>query len=507
MSFALPLRLPASRKMRAVCLVIVLASSVAVLWRVNRKPRPWPADKVPVAFWAWRNQTPAESDVQAAMRATGARTIFLRAGQIEYQDGKLRRIRSVTGSLPRNTELHLVYNATRPLLLQLESVDEELLATSIADAFHEDVARARQEGARVIGLQVDIDAPTRLLHRYGKTLKALRSHLPGDMRLSITGLPTWMQSRAIHLALAHVDFWVPQLYGAEIPERLEQRIPISSSTSVAIQVSRARELNKPFYAGLAAFSWAVLYNRSGRLIVLRGDMDPAAIASDPNLELINEGQFEAGEWRLQYKARSDGVTDGLVMHAGDVLVLDLPSSESLRASARKVRESAGDKLLGICVFRLPAPDDPTTLTVTEVAAALQDRELAPNVTIKARRSEKDGRAVFINLENRGTASALHFNFQLTVPAGTVQQIQVPRGTTFQTNCIFVDRANVSRPQPCSQNRANAIRVSSYGLRPGADLKVLIVFRTPPKDSMPALIEMFKDSGLPYVTRPEILIEE
>ena len=507
MSFALPFRLPASQKMRAVCLVIVLASGVAVVSRVQRKPRPWPADKVPVAFWAWRNQTPAESDVQAAMSATGARTIFLRAGQIDYQDGKLRRIRPVTGSLPRNAELHLVYNATRPLLSQLESVDEELLATSIADAFQEDVARARQEGALVIGLQVDIDAPTRLLGRYGKTLKALRSHLPGDMRLSITGLPTWMQSRALQLALAHVDFWVPQLYGAEIPERLEQRIPISSSASVAIQVSRARELNKPFYAGLAAFSWAVLYNRSGRLVVLRGDMDPAAIASDPNLELTDEGQFEAGEWRLQYKARGGGVTDGLVVHAGDVLVLDLPSSESLRASARKVRELAGDKLLGICVFRLPAPDDPSTLTGTEVAAALQDRETAPHLISTATRSERNEQALLVNFENRGTASARHINLHLTVPAGTVQQIEVPRGATFQTHCMVEGALDVSARQPCSQNRANLIQISSFALRPGDSLKAFVVFRTSPTSAIPVSIETVSDSGRPYLARQHISIGE
>ena len=507
MSFALPFRLPVSRKTRAVCLLIVLASSVAVVSRVNRKPRPWPADKVPVAFWAWRNQTPADSDVQAAMTATSARVIFLRAGQIDYQDGRLRRIRSVTGPLPRNVELHLVYNATRPLLSRLESVDEQLLATSIADAFSEDVARARQEGTQVMGLQVDIDAPTRLLERYGNTLKALRSRLPIEMKLSITGLPTWMQSLAIQLALAHVDFWVPQLYGAEIPERLEQRIPISSPSSVAIQVGRARELNKPFYAGLAAFSWAMLYDRSGRLIVLRGDLDPAAIASDPNLELSDEGHFEAGEWRLQYKARSDGVTDGLVMHAGDVLVLDLPSSESLRASASKVREFAGEKLLGICVFRLPAADDPTTLTATEVAAALQDRNSTPDFVSSAKRSEKNEDALLVKFENRGTATARQVNLHLSVPAGSVQQIEVPRGATFQTICRGKDALNETAPQPCSQNRANIIRISSFALRPGQNLKALIVFRTSPTLAIPVAIETGSDSGRPYMAQQQISLEE
>ena len=51
----------------------------------------------------------------------------------------------------------------------------------------------------------------------------------------------------------------------------------------------ARELDKPFYAGLAAYSYALLYNSSGSLISLRG-VDPA-LAADANLELTSSVRF------------------------------------------------------------------------------------------------------------------------------------------------------------------------------------------------------------------------
>lgn len=506
MTFALPFHVASRRILSAVCLGILLTSGIIVLSHIKRMPRLWQIHEVPVAFWSWRNQTPSEADVRVAMNQTGARTIFLRAGQIDYQDGKLRRTRAVTGEFPRNVDLHFVYNATRSLLSQIESVDQQGLADALSSAFDEDMARARREGVRVMGLQVDIDVPTRLLDRYAQTLRFLRSHLQTGTQLSITGLATWMDSRALQSTLAQVDFWVPQFYGAEIPDRLERRIPISSSASVANQVSRARELNKAFYAGLAAFSWAMLYDPSGALISLRGDMDPAAIASDANLELIDERAFEVGEWRLQYKARSDGVVDGLAMQAGDVLVLDLSSSASLRASARQVRELAGEKLLGICVFRLPAFDDPATLTVNEVVAALQDRESVPNVIIEARGTGKARDEVIFNVQNLGSASARHVNFEFNVPAGTVQEIQVPPGVTFETVCRGIGVQNASTAQPCSQNRANAIRMSSFSLRSGEQLMVLILFRRVPEDTIPALIEAITDSGIPYAARQQVLIE-
>jgi hypothetical protein len=94
--------------------------------------------------------------------------------------------------------------------------------------------------------------------------------------------------------------------------------------------------------------------------------------------LIDQRPFDlatkASEWRYAYRARAGGVTEELAMHAGDVLVLDVPSAESLRASARIVREWAGEKLLGICVFRLPARGEPAILTVHQIGAALADED-------------------------------------------------------------------------------------------------------------------------------------
>jgi hypothetical protein len=386
MSFAFPIRSLASPNVRMVCVAILLMAGAAVISRVYRKPRPWPVDKVPVAFWAWKDQSPAQTDVREAIERAKARTIFLRAGQIDYQDGKLQRIRPVSGPLPVWIDLHLVYNATESLLTQLENIDEKALADAIATAFREDANRGAQQGARIVGLQIDFDVPTRLLERYERVLRELRADLKRGTRLSITGLPTWMQSSALRSTLTQVDFWIPQFYGAEIPQRVDQIIPISSPREIERFVNSARELNKPFYAGLAAYSYALLYDPSGALITLRGGIDPSAIASDPNLELIDRRPFDtankAGEWRYAYRARADGVTEELSMHAGDVLVLDVPSAETLRASARIVREWAGEKLLGICVFRLPARGEPAMLTVHEIGAALADKDVTVEDRVK-----------------------------------------------------------------------------------------------------------------------------
>lgn len=517
---------PASRNARMCGVSIALIIVAFAISSSARKPRPWPVNEVPIAFWAWRNQTPTNADVRDTIVKAHARALFLRAGQIDYQEGKLRRIRPVRGKLPGGIDLHLVYNATRSLLAQLENVDEKTIAIAINEAFHEDAQRADEERVRVVGLQVDIDVPTRLLGRYRKTLGALRSRLKPGVQLSITGLPTWMDSAELSATLAQVDFWIPQLYGAEIPERSDQLIPISSPETVSRFVSRARELDKPFYAGLAAYGWSLLYSPNGSRISLRGDMDPAVIASDPNLELIDQRPFELSadfnfvargaakksEWRYVYRARADGVTDDLAIHAGDVLVVDVPSAESLRLSARIVRDQAGKKLLGICVFRLPTFDDPATLSVDQIASALADLDSVAEVDVRLQPETQASPGTqttpskwILEVKNTGTASAIAggLKVDLHVNHGQVEEVTPLELGSVEFLCAPAGATNLINLEPCSQRRADIIRFRPRTLTPGQALRARLVMSLDSSRVVPVFIEMQTDAGETYLDRLEV----
>src|SRR5262249_19860231 len=178
-------------------LLLVLMCGLPLLHALITAPRAWAADETPVAFWAWRKQAPATVEVEQAMRQTRATRLFLRAGQLDYERGRLRRIRAVEGKLPGAIETHLVYNATRGLLSEFEKIEPAALAQVVTETFTADLDRATRDGARVTGVQLDIDAPTRLLAHYGAMLRLLRERLPHGIKLSITGLPAWMDSPRI----------------------------------------------------------------------------------------------------------------------------------------------------------------------------------------------------------------------------------------------------------------------------------------------------------------------
>lgn len=434
-------------------------------------------DKLPIAFWSWGIQSPSDTEVRRAFETTNVKTLFLRAGQIETAaDGSLHRIRPVQGRLPSSAGLHFVYNGTRKFLKEFGKFEPDVLARTVADTFIADIQRADSDGARVEGLQLDFDVPTRLLPKYTHLLRLIREFLPPDKKLSITGLPTWASSNDIEPLLAAVDFWIPQFYGAAIPTHAAQRIPISSASSVAREVNTAARLNKPFYAGLSAYGYAILYASDGSLVELRGDIDPAIAANNDGLELVEKRTLEksadTSEARYVYRAKRDIVIDGLIIKNGETLVFDVPSAASLRASGRAVRENGGPSLLGICVFRLPAADDETALTVSEIHAALSDSITKVSTTIAI--SGRD-RQLKLRAANTGTASTLisddAFTIDLTVPPGSVSGLAGLDGFgSYETLCSFAPGA---RPSPCSQRRANVIRFRAKTWKPASRAKATI----------------------------------
>ncbi len=526
MSQARFFRLPTSKTARSIFAVTVVVSVSVVVLSFYRKPRIWPVAEVPIAFWSWHTQSPAEDDVNAAIGKAQARTLFLRAGQIDYKDGNLRRIRPLTGPLPKRIDLHLVYNATPSLLAQLETVNEKALATEIVRAYREDSDRALRDGVHVSGLQVDIDVPTRLLPRYVKTLQALRDGLLPGNQLSITGLPTWMDSAALVNVLAEVDFWVPQFYGTEIPKRSDQLIPISSAGNIAHFVKKAQSLDRPFYAGLPAYSCALLYSASGSLISLRGDMNPAAIAADPNLELVDQRSFDGPaleisapaktEWRYAFRARADGVTDDLAMRAGDVLVVHVPSGASLRNAAHLVRKLAGPRLLGICIFRLPERGDPATLTIEQIASAVNDQNLTTLIDVQIRREPASSTAVspkpgkwIVDLHNAGTTSPLMGSLQIDigVPPGSFEAMTSETPASVEPMCRPPEATlSALQPQPCSRLRANVVRLRAPMLPPGQSLRAVLSLNHEPAASIPVSTAMETDAGQPYSIQRSILVK-
>lgn len=363
---------------RGVTVVVLLTLVVACAgWSLFASNVPVKAaSDTPVAFWSWRSEFPEQYVVDRAVSATGARTLFVRAGTLESGHSGIIRIRETSGACPTGIDIHFVYNATPALLDDFESTEVAEMADVIVDAYELDAARAIESGGSVCGLQLDLDVPTRLLSRYEELLRAVDSRLPEGSQLSVTGLPTWMTSKDLKAMLEPVDFWIPQFYGGAVPRDVRNATPITTVDQVRAGVRRARRLGKPFFAGLAAYSYTLQFNADGSLRALHGSVDPGRVAASPDLESVGDTAPTrlAENRRVTYRVHTESVLERIVIAPGDWIVVEVPSAELLRDSARAAREEGGDALVGICVFRLPEGGDRTVLDIRSIGEALDDRE-------------------------------------------------------------------------------------------------------------------------------------
>lgn len=370
-------RIDRVKRGRGVTVVVLLTLVVACAgWSLFASNVPVKAaSDTPVAFWSWRSEFPEQYVVDRAVSATGARTLFVRAGTLESGHSGIIRIRETSGACPTGIDIHFVYNATPALLDDFESTEVAEMADVIVDAYELDAARAIESGGSVCGLQLDLDVPTRLLSRYEELLRAVDSRLPEGSQLSVTGLPTWMTSKDLKAMLEPVDFWIPQFYGGAVPRDVRDATPIAEADQVRAGVRRARRLGKPFFAGLAAYGYTLQFNADGSLRAIHGSVDPARVVACADLDSVGESgpAGDAANRRLTYRVHTESVLQGIVIAPGDWFVVEVPSAELLRASATAAREEGGDALIGICVFRLPENGDRSVLGIEAIGNALADR--------------------------------------------------------------------------------------------------------------------------------------
>ena len=196
------------------------------------------------AFWLWAGVRPQPVLAQA-------RTLYILQGQIDPpgRAGAEARMIAQGMAVPRlrQGEIWLVYRA-----------HTLRWPPGIMDMIAARVARWRQAGNPVVGIQIDFDVRTRHLQEYAAFLRDIRARLPADQRLSITGLLDWGSNgdpETINSLNGVVDEVVVQTY--------QGRRTIPSYRSYMPRVAR---LALPFKIGL----------------VQHGDWDaPAGLADNP----------------------------------------------------------------------------------------------------------------------------------------------------------------------------------------------------------------------------------
>ena len=359
------------RLTRAALLVIAAVSLCGC--NVSGSARAAPNTRT-TGFWFWQG-----SSVDPAYSGRELDVLFVQAGTIRKETRPLyvfppgstakeqwTAYGTLPSKLPPAREYWLVYR------YEIQGVPDLQAASKVAAE-----ARRLQEAARarllnVVGLQLDVDSPTRALTRYAAFLREVRKGLPNGMQFSITALLDWFRSgTAVDDVIAQVDEFVPQFYDSD--ELTAGRMAIAARIDAARWGPVFNRFRKRFRIGISSFGRAsmvpheppspLLYRR----LVFYGDIRPLDLATNPAFRL-EASRSAADETVLTYRVIRNVELHYDRLEAGDTVQFIVSTPDSIRAAVESARRMDG-YLAGVVFFRWPSYREDWTMQPDEVLEA------------------------------------------------------------------------------------------------------------------------------------------
>ena len=450
-----------------ILLGLALAGGIWGAWAWQRARTPLPP--LSKSLWYWHRPFRLKPDEAQQLRAAGVGELFVHAGLLyrSDSDGALGvTLKQTWQSRAEGLKVHLVFNASADVLRRLESIPEETLAETIAAAARAQKQASQRVGGDVVGLQCDLDFPTRLLPRYASVLKHLRAKLPG-WQLSATLLTSWYSSRNLDSVLDALDFSVPQFYESQTPRRYADFTPIFSPNILERGLAAAGRRGKPFRAGLPAYGHALVFDGPGRLRGMYRDGGADTLSGDPNFRCLRaETDPRTGNRRLEFiSAHADAVDFRILF--------DLPTQLSLQKALALTTASRPASCTGIVLFRLPEPGETATLPLPTLTALLNHQTPQPRPRVRLRTKpaaawsvleggSEGGTLVFVDLLNDGDAGSALGPESVTLDLELAQPgvLEVAPGG-FAKATLFAE----SPERSVSPLRATGVRWSAANLAP------------------------------------------
>ncbi|WP_413703795.1 DUF3142 domain-containing protein [Pseudomonas sp. Pseusp16] len=233
---------------------------------------------------------------------------------------------------------------------QLKALDQEEITAQIRQV----ISDWQGQGLNLAGVEIDHDAGNARLPAYREFLAHLREALPTSLPLSITALPSWLDSRELPALLSTVDSSVLQVHAVSDPRRG------LFDADQARQWAKAwsRVTTKPFYLALPAYGVALLPSAGGAPVV------------ESEVSVEREG--------LRRELLAD--------------------PQSLRTLGSELRVDPPKHLAGLIWFRLPLANDRRAWSLTTLRAVARGDVLDSRLTLKL---SADNGLYDIGISNQG----------------------------------------------------------------------------------------------------------
>jgi hypothetical protein len=347
--------------MRLLGLASLLILSVGLSGCVDSLQSQQPALAWTTGFWFWNG-----SSTEAALPVEKLDVLFLQAGTIRSEpwsaDGYL------PDEVPTAREYWFVFRFER------QGVPDLLVAPILARQLYLLRDSARKRHLNVVGVQLDIDSPTRTLPQYAEFLRTIRKAMPPEFQISITALLDWFRDgTAIADVIKETDEFVPQFYDVAQPEGYDRAVGIAAKFDAARWAPKFNRFRKRFRIGISTFGRARFVPQESRSpsgnrrVLWFRDPIPLDVASTSAFNLTTT-RNEANELVLSYRATRTVQFGYSRFQPGDTMQFMLSTPDAIRAAVESARRMGG-YCAGVVFFRWPSSNEILTMQPDEVLTA------------------------------------------------------------------------------------------------------------------------------------------
>jgi len=304
-------------------------------------------------------------------------------GDFRYENGRsnIRVVDIDWGYFEKiNTEVTLAFRINTGTKELFRTGAADGVANSIKRIFDEAVSSSRQYGIKIAGIQFDYDCPTSKLKDYRAFLIACKNYFPG-IEISITALPTWLNSQEFKELIAHTSYYILQLHSFEAPKTIGQAQEIFLKEDAPLYIKKASRLRHPYYISLPTYGYEAAFSKDGKFLGLRAEVEPLYLGKD-----------------VEYR----------------VIITDPKEISEFFKYIQQVRPKG---LLGVSWFRMPLKTDEFNWDIDTFKAIIKNRE--PRISFRAELTSPQEGLYELYLVNDGEQTVLDpVSIKATWPGGS-----------------------------------------------------------------------------------------
>jgi hypothetical protein len=319
-------------------------------------------------FWVWQRSEPLSETERAELAVQNVRTIYWEVGELENIGETWRWKARFTRPRTEPGGLRFVP------VVRLESREKSPFSPASLDSLLGLLAPVAKDADE---LQLDYDAPDRLLADYAAALKKIHTVVP---RLSITALPGWSRESVWRLFEGSVDELLPMLYDFE-PDPIVKGaapLPLVAPEKLERSLGEWDQCRIPWRAGLPAFARLTLFDSSGKSRGHIREWSWDALCFDRSLATLRP--IDLGVTLLAPRAATR-VTNTPV-NADQLLAVRWPDRAGLMRVIDRVKKT---NARGLVFFRLPDSSAPSGWSLRQ----LGHLEATPHLFLRQRRDSQE----------------------------------------------------------------------------------------------------------------------